>query len=188
MRANRSLPSYIQLFIFCISLGRWDLVSATDIGRELCEKASLKLLVTKSECAMIHNYNSEVVSFAVRISNMKIIKEDRQQEDYMSIRIIPNRSTPVELIGVRWSEPASVDNGRKKYEVRDITIYEFTAKDGGTVYVRKGLNTWQGDRIYKGNIEVNFQFEKNRNDFELLDDRLTDLFQHMELRREQEQP
>jgi hypothetical protein len=72
---------------------------------------------------------------------MKIIKEDRQQEDYMSIRIIPNRSTPVELIGVRWSEPASVDNGRKKYEVRDITIYEFTAKDGGTVYVRKGLNT-----------------------------------------------
>jgi hypothetical protein len=76
----------------------------------------------------------------------------------------------------------------KKYEVRDITIYEFTAKDGGTVYVRKGLNTWQGDRIYKGNIEVNFQFEKNRNDFELLDDRLTDLFQHMELRREQEQP
>jgi hypothetical protein len=91
---------------------------------------------------------------------MKITKDDRQQEDHMSVRIIPNRSIPREYIAVRWSKPVSIENGRKRYYVRESTIYEFTAKDGGTVYVRQGLNTWQGDRIYKNKIEVNFQFEK----------------------------
>jgi hypothetical protein len=117
---------------------------------------------------------------------MKITEDDRQQEDYMSVRIIPNRSIPREYIAVRWSKPVSIENGRKRYDVLESTIYEFTAKDGGTVYVRQGLNTWQGDRIYKNKIEVNFQFEKSREDFEFLDNRLTDLFQHMELRVEQE--
>ena len=187
MKSN-FLSIYIKLFILCISLSHWDLASATDIGKEPCHKASLRLLVTRDECAMMHNYNSEVLSFAVRISDMKIIKEDQLQEDHMTVRIIPNRSTAVEFIDVRWSEPVSVGNGRKKYEVRDRTIYEFTAKDGETVYVRQGLNTWQGDKIYEGNLEVNFQFEKGRNDFELIDDRLTALFHYMELRSEQEQP
>lgn len=136
---------------------------------------------------MIHNYNSDVASFAVQISSMKIIEDYRQQEDYMSVRIIPYRSTPRDLIAVRWSKPISIENGRKKYEAQESTIYEFTAKDGGTVYIRQGLNTWQGDRIYKNNIEVNFQFKKSRDDFELLDDKLTELFKYMELRTEQKQ-
>jgi hypothetical protein len=189
MRVDRSFCNHLLPFIVIFLFGYWDIVSAADISRQLCEKASFNFSITEKECTMIGNYGSEVVSFAVRISDMQIIKEDRQQEDYMGVRIIPvDRSNPMEQAGVRWSEPVSVENGRKKYEVRGMTIYEFTAIDGGVVFVRQGLNTWQGDRIYNGDIEVNFQFLKSRNDFELLDGRLTELFQRMELQRKQMQP
>lgn len=189
MSINRLFSNYLLLLFMFFLFAQWDMASATDVSKQSCKKASFNFSLTQKECSVIGNYDSEVVSFAIRISDMKIIKEDRQQDDYMSVKIFPvDRSTPVEQASVRWSQPVSVENGRKKYEVRGMTIYEFTAKDGGVVFVSQGLNTWKADRIYNDNIEVYFQFLKSRTDFELLDNRLTDLFQRVELQRIQMQP
>ncbi|WP_219097833.1 hypothetical protein [Pseudomonas sp. UMAB-40] len=155
---------------------------ADELQRNKCEVADFKFYVTLEDCKLLKSHGSKVVTFGVRLTDLRIVKAGIVEPTHMIVRIRPV-STPVlrEQAGLKGIKPTSVSAGRNEYKLRDRTVYEFMGADDTPVYVSSGLMTYEGDRLFGNNIEVLYQFDGRRNDFETLDNLLLKLLRSIDL-------
>ncbi|RMV74071.1 hypothetical protein ALP05_02573 [Pseudomonas caricapapayae] len=141
-----------------------------------CVVAQLKFSVSSEDCKIIQSTTSGVVSFGVDMDVMRIISPGKVQGQHVVVRL-RHVDIPVarSQIGLRGFEPVSTDGSRLKYEVRGRVTYVFKDEDGENVYVSRGLNTYEGNKILKGGIELLYQFDARYEDFEVLNKKLLKL-------------
>ena len=166
-------------------LGSSSLAVAMDVNEKHCDVANFSFNVESSERASIKSYGSDVVTFGVRLTDMRIIKPELAQGSQMIVRIWPiDFVLPRRDVRIEERQPDSLVNGRREYKTADSTTYQFYGVDGQSVEVTGGLTTWEGARIFAENIRIRYQFDKSRKDFETLDGRLIELLKQIELKLE----
>lgn len=190
METKRYVARSIFLVLLGIALpvmpfGSSSLTVAMDVNEKRCDVADFSFSVKLSECASIKSYGSDVVTLGVRLTDMHIIKPETARDSQMVVRIRPtNSSLPRSSTQIKERQPDSTVEGRSEYKFSDLTIYHFQGMDGKPVYVSGGVMTWESNRIFGEGIEVLYQFDKARNDFEALDGRLVELLKQIGLKLE----
>lgn len=141
-----------------------------------CVVAQQKFSVSSEDCKIIQSTTSGVVSFGVDMDVMRIVSPGKVQGQHVVVRL-RHVDIPVarSQIGLRGFEPVSTDGSRLKYEVRGRVTYVFKDEEGENVYVSRGLNTYEGNRILKGGVELLYQFDARYEDFEVLNKKLLKL-------------
>lgn len=113
---------------------------------------------------------------------MLIVQPGIVSGSHMIVRMRPIEiPIPREQTALKWLEPTSVKAGRSEYKLRDRTVYVFQGADGESVYVSRGLTTFEADRLYGKTIEVLYQFDGQRDDFEALDTQILELLKRVDL-------
>ncbi|GFM87241.1 hypothetical protein PSCICO_26400 [Pseudomonas cichorii] len=140
----------------------------------------MEFSVSSATCDILKSTSSGVVTFGVNTEDMSIVAPGKARSNQVIVRI-RRVEIPVarSQIGLRGFEPVSINEGRSKYEVRGRVVYTFIDKSGEVVYVTRGLSTYEGNRILKGGIELLYQFDIARDDFESLNEKLLKLLESM---------
>ncbi|MBN6712951.1 hypothetical protein [Pseudomonas capsici] len=172
-----SLKSSLLLFC-CFSLVVPLFAEASHSYDGRCDVARMKFSVSSATCDILKSTSSGVVIFGVNADDMSIVAPGKAQGNHVIVRI-RRVEIPVarSQIGLRGFEPVSISDGRSKYEVRGRVIYTFIDKGGEVVYVSRGLNTYEGNRILSGSVELLYQFDIARDDFEVLNEKLLKLIE-----------
>jgi len=103
----------------------------------------------------------------------------------MIVRILPVETPSTRgQIALKGLEPTSVTAGRSVYKYLDGTVYLLQGIDGASVYISRGLTTFEVDRLYGKTIEVRYQYDGQRDDFEALDTRVVELLKRVDLQQE----
>ncbi|GFM67670.1 hypothetical protein PSCICJ_37880 [Pseudomonas cichorii] len=143
----------------------------------------MKFSVSSATCEILQSTSSSVVTFGVNTDDMSIVSPGKAQGNQVIVRIrrveIPVARSQV---GLRGFEPVSINKGRSKYEIRGRVIYTFIDKGSEVVYVTRGLNTYEGNRILSGGVELLYQFDIARDDFEALNEKLLKLLESIGIR------
>jgi hypothetical protein len=161
--------NYLLLILLPFSIG---LSSA----EELCNVGGMTFTVPPNQCKYIDFNNSAVVTFDIDIPSLQIVRSSAIDPNHLIIRTRRNdNKLPRTRISVMNATPISIVNGVKEYKVLNRTIYEFTGSDGATVYVVKGLLTFETNRIVAGNIELLYQFDLSNSDFVAMDNKVLKL-------------
>lgn len=181
-RFGRGVSIALAIGFLLLSSGVTSLVVALDLQSERCEVAGFKFSVTPSECKLLQSHGSEVVMFSVRLADMQIVKPEIIKYSHMIVRIKPvTNHIPRYQAVLKGMNPTSVTAGRSEYKLRDRTVYEFEGTDKRPVYVSRVLMTYQSDRLFGDGIEVLYQFDGQRSDFETLDSQLLKLLERIDL-------
>ncbi|SDT56371.1 hypothetical protein [Pseudomonas prosekii] len=149
-----------------------------------CDAASFQITLPSSVCTWIKRTKSSVVTFGVELKGMRIVQPDIVRGSHMIVRIRPVETPiPRGQTALKGLEPTSVTAGRSEYKFRGQTVYLLQGIDGTSVYVSRGLTTFEADRLYGKTIEVLYQYDRQRDDFEALDTQLVELLKRVDLQQ-----
>lgn len=150
-----------------------------------CDAASFQLTVPSSVCTWIKRTKSSVVTFGVELTDMRIVQPDIVRGSHMIVRIIPVETPSARgQTALKGLEPTSVTAGRSVYKYLDGTVYLLQGIDGASVYISRGLTTFEADRLYGKTIEVRYQYDGQRDDFEALDTQVVEVLKRVDLQQE----
>ncbi|MHC8320867.1 hypothetical protein ACYZT4_09225 [Pseudomonas sp. GB2N2] len=168
--------------IFSLPPGAGSLAVASDPPSERCEVADFRFTATPSECALLESHGSNVVTFGVQLTDMRIVEQDIVRDSHMIVRLRPVVSRAARgFVMIDGLQPTAVVAGRNVYNSRGFTGYEYRGVDDQPVYVGRGLTTFEGNRIFGNDVEVLYQFDRRRDDLESIDDQLLKLLQRIDV-------